>query len=134
MEEKTDCEELTEVVAAVIERDGLLLVCKRAEKKRHGGLWEFPGGKLEAGESLLDAVRRELAEELGLSVSGIGKLLYSSIDPASGYMIRFVEVKASGEPALIEHADLGWLPPSKLKELPLAPSDRGFVDTLDGLS
>ena len=50
-------------MAAVIERDGKLLVCRRPGHKRHGGLWEFPGGKLEPGETIVDAARRELDEE-----------------------------------------------------------------------
>ena len=54
------------VLATVIRRDGRLLVCQRPSHKRHGGLWEFPGGKVEPGESDLAASRRELAEELGV--------------------------------------------------------------------
>ena len=69
------------VVAAVIERasdeGARLLVCRRPAHKRHGGLWEFPGGKVEAGEDLLHAARRELAEELALETetAGSGQVL-----------------------------------------------------------
>ncbi|HSG49130.1 MAG TPA: NUDIX domain-containing protein, partial [Longimicrobiales bacterium] len=52
------------VIAAVIHRDGRYLVGRRPDDKRHGGLWEFPGGKLDPGESWLEAARRELSEEL----------------------------------------------------------------------
>src|SRR5690606_20769929 len=60
------------VLAAVIRRDGRWLVCRRPAHKRHGGLWEFPGGKLEPGESLLEAATRELEEELAVRVTGVG--------------------------------------------------------------
>ena len=60
--------EKNRVLAAVIERSGKFLMCRRPEHKNHGGLFEFPGGKLEAGESLADAARRELLEELALEV------------------------------------------------------------------
>jgi 8-oxo-dGTP diphosphatase len=56
------------VVAAVIKRNDYYLICKRPKGKRHGGLWEFPGGKVEEGENIETAARRELAEELDLSV------------------------------------------------------------------
>jgi len=55
-------EESVRVAAAVIERGGRLLVCQRPLGKRHGGLWEFPGGKLHEGEDLLAATTRELSE------------------------------------------------------------------------
>jgi mutator protein MutT len=60
------------VIAAVLARGEKLLVCQRPPHKRHGGLWEFPGGKVEAGEDDETAARRELAEELGIEVESVG--------------------------------------------------------------
>ncbi len=120
----------TLVIAAVVERDGLYLLCRRALKKRHGGYWEFPGGKLEEGESLLDAARRELLEELDLAVTSIGQLRFSVLDEASGFQINFVDVITTGEPKLIEHIELGWYSKDKILHLDLAPSDRAFAEQL----
>ncbi len=125
--------ELTEnsVIAAVVRRNERYLVCQRPAHKRHGGLWEFPGGKIEKGETLHDAARRELSEELNLVVSSIGAVQFSAIDAASGFLIKFVEVDVSGDPVLIEHTDIRWLSVSELMQMPLAPSDRQFVSFLN---
>ena len=61
--------EAIEVVAAVIERDGKLLITRRPEGSHLSGLWEFPGGKPQPGETFEQALRREIAEELGAEVS-----------------------------------------------------------------
>lgn len=119
------------VIAAVVRRDERYLVCQRPPHKRHGGLWEFPGGKIEKGETLRDAAHRELSEELNLTVSGIGAVQFSAIDAASGFLIKFVEVEVSGDPVLIEHTDLRWLSAAELMQMPLAPSDSQFVDFLN---
>ncbi len=115
------------VVAAVIERDGRFLVGRRPENKRHGGLWEFPGGKLEPGESDLEGVRRELAEELRLEAVSTGRVLFVASDQGSPFSIRFVEVVVRGEPEALEHSELSWASPAGLAELPLAPTDARFV-------
>jgi mutator protein MutT len=115
------------VVAAVIQRGDTLLVCQRPHHKRHGGLWEFPGGKCEAGESDHDAITRELAEELGVRVESVGAELFAVADEGSPYVIAFLPVTISGEPAGLEHAALLRDVPERLLALPLAPSDRRFV-------
>ena len=118
------------VVAAVIRRGGFVLLCKRPQGKRHGGLWEFPGGKVHVGETRDNAVRRELDEELGLRVTGVGALLYSRQDVGSDYLIEFWEVLVEGEPVLHEHTEARWFAPSDLVVEPLAPTDALFAEHL----
>ena len=116
------------VVAAVVERDGRLLLCRRPEGKRHAGLWEFPGGKLHPGEAVADAARRELAEELAVEVLAVGERLLALPDPGSAFVVEFYPVKIAGQPEALEHAELGWFRPEELACLDLAPSDRAFVE------
>ncbi len=120
------------VIAAVIARDGRYLVGRRPDEKRHGGLWEFPGGKVDAGESWLEATGRELGEELGMGVAAMGNLLLTVGDEGSSYVIHFLEVHASGDPLPTEHTAVGWYTPDELAELPLAPADARFVSRLRG--
>lgn len=120
----------TRVVAAVIRRGELLLVCKRPLHKRHGGLWEFPGGKCELEESDADAARRELAEELEVTVVAVGAEIYASQDPGSEFHIAFLPVEIADEPQCIEHAVHKWASMPELLTMPLAPSDRRFVEFL----
>lgn len=120
------------VVAAVAERAGRLLLCRRPEGKRHAGLWEFPGGKLHAGESAADAARRELAEELAVEVIAVGERLLALPDPGSAFLVEFHPVRIAGEPQPLEHDALGWFRPGELAGLDLAPSDRAFVESAAG--
>jgi 8-oxo-dGTP diphosphatase len=118
------------VIAAVIQRNGHYLVCQRPMNKSHGGMWEFPGGKIEAGETIRDAADRELKEELNLCVLSIGNVRLSILDSASGYVINFVDVEADGDPALFEHTAFLWLLPGELNQVRLAPTDQQFAKRL----
>ena len=118
------------VFAAVVCEDDRYLVCQRPLAKRHGGLWEFPGGKLEPGETMFDAARREMMEELGVTATAIGETLLSIADPGSPFVIEFVPTKIDGTPVCLEHMALNWHPMSDLLTLALAPSDRRFVEHL----
>ena len=118
------------VVAAVVARNGELLVCQRPPYKRHGGLWEFPGGKREHGESDADALRRELREELSVDADEIGQEALAIHDEGSPFLVVFVPVRVTGEPVAHEHVALRWGSPDALASLPLAPSDRKFVEFL----
>ena len=128
--EESRLNERIRVLAAVIRRDGRWLVCRRPAHKRHGGLWEFPGGKLEPGESLLDAATRELDEELGVVVTRVGERLFSRHDEGSPFVIECVAVDIAGEPVAREHEELRWATLAELASLALAPSDAAFVAEL----
>jgi 8-oxo-dGTP diphosphatase len=90
-------------------------------------MWEFPGGKVEGGESDLDAVRRELAEELGLRVISVSPPIAAFNDPGSSFLIVFIPVVVDNEPECREHSAIRWAAWSELLALPLAPTDRRFV-------
>lgn len=115
------------VVAAVAERGGHYLVCRRPADKRHGDLWEFPGGKLEPGETVEAAAHRELLEELGVKLGHVGPRLFAVDDPDSHFTIEFHPVELLGEPACLEHSALAWMTLPAMLELDLAPSDRRFA-------
>jgi mutator protein MutT len=115
------------VVAAVACIDGRYLVCRRPEDKRHGGLWEFPGGKVRHGETRSEAVRRELAEELDLAAEAVGDVVYSASDEGSPYVIDFVATVVRGVPVLHEHSEVGWFSVPEMIALDLAPADGRFA-------
>jgi mutator protein MutT len=121
-------EPLVQVLAAVVRRRDLYLLCQRPPGKRHGGMWEFPGGKLEPGESLEDAVKRELHEELGLEAETTGEIAFSVRDGNSRFVISFVPVTIIGDPRPLEHQALAWLTLEDAAAVNLAPSDRLFVE------
>ncbi len=129
---KVESSGIIPVVAAVIERDGQYLVAERPLHKRHGGLWEFPGGKLNPEESWVDAARRELKEELGVSVLAAWEPIHQRRDPGSPFEISFVPVAIAGEPIALEHVQVRWVTASALLDLNLAPADRAFAKTLAG--
>lgn len=116
-----------DVVAAVVQHSGRYLLGRRPDHKRHGALWEFPGGKVGTGEDLEAAARRELAEELGLELTAIGELRRTVRDGDSPFLIHFVDIHVSGTPRPIEHSEVGWFTAAELEEMPLAPADARFV-------
>ncbi len=111
------------VLAAVIERDGRYLLGLRPAGKRHAGQWEFPGGKVEPGESDAQAMARELHEELGLGFVAVGHEVCVQHDGASPFEIHFLAVTVTGEPVAHEHEALAWIAPHEFGSYPLAPSD-----------
>ena len=115
------------VLASVIQRENRLLVCQRPPHKRHGVMWEFPGGKVKGGESDFEAARRELREELGVNVTEVGPVAFSVADPGSDFLIEFLPVTIEGEPKCFEHLALEWMKEEDLLSLALAPSDRRYL-------
>ena len=115
------------VVAALIERGGRLLLGLRPAEKRHGGLWEFPGGKLDGAETAAEAAHRELKEELSVEVTAVGERLTTIRDEGSPFVIEFYPVVAEGEPKAIEHKEVRWFSLDELSEYSLAPADTAFA-------
>lgn len=116
------------VLAAVVRRGDRYLLCRRPAGKRHGGCWEFPGGKVDPGETSLAAVRRELREELGVEVAVVGPPRFERRDPGSPFLLEFVDVEIRGEPVPTEHEEVRWVAVEDMAALPLAPVDRVFVE------
>lgn len=114
--------QLIRVAAAVIVRaDGALLLARRAQGKAHSGLWEFPGGKLEPGESPEACLARELYEEFGVEAEVGAYLATGRAGPIEllGYWARIV----AGEPRLTDHDALAWVAPADLGRYPMPPAD-----------
>ena len=119
------------VVCALIERDGHVLMAQRPAHKHLGGKWEFPGGKVEPGETPEAALHRELDEELGCSVEIIRPLLphthaYATV---TVHLMPFVTrlLPFSGEIRAREHAALRWVPAGELAGLDLPEADRPII-------
>jgi 8-oxo-dGTP diphosphatase len=116
-----------EVVCAVIRRGGRVLIARRPAGKRLAGLWEFPGGKLEPGESTEAALHRELSEELGCRVTGLqaGPEVLHAYPWCTVRMFAFACTLAadSPPPVALEHTDLAWVAPADLAGCELAPAD-----------
>ena len=123
---------MVRVVAGVVFREGRVLAAQRPAGKRMGGLWEFPGGKVEPGEDDATALARELHEELRIGVE-VGECLGETVTVEERGAFRLVAYKAtirSGTPTLIEHQQMRWCRPEELGELSWAPADLPFVKRL----
>lgn len=119
------------VTAAVIERDGRLLVTRRLEGTHLEGFWEFPGGKCEAGESLEACLQRELREELAVDAI-IGRELLSTTHayPERKVELHFFSVTVAGEPVAHIGQQMQWVRREDLSSLSLPPADDELVALL----
>lgn len=124
------------VVAAAIQKDGLIFCAQRPEEKSLGGYWEFPGGKLEDGESPEEALIREIQEEFNSEINIVGFLNQASYEYDFGTVIMttFLSQLIKGKLELLEHQDSKWLPVERLTELNWAPVDIPAVKCLQQLS
>ena len=120
------------VVAAAIEKDGLIFCAQRPEGKSLGGFWEFPGGKLENGETPEEALIRKIKEEFDSEIEVISFLNEASYEYDFGIitMKTYLSKLISGELKLLEHQDSKWLPIGELSELEWAPVDIPAVKCL----
>lgn len=119
------------IVGAAIVVDGRVLGCERAEPPESAGKWEFPGGKVEPGESDIDALVRECREELGVNVA-IGDRVGGDVPLAHGRAILRVWLArlVTGVPQALEHASLRWLSAEELDSVPWLPADAPIVAEL----
>ena len=118
------------VVAAVIRgADGRILIARRADTQHQGGLWEFPGGKVEEGESLAAALARELREELGIEVTASRPLIKVGHDyPDKQVLLDVWEVSGfSGEPHGAEGQPLAWVSPRELAQYDFPEANQPIV-------
>ena len=115
-----------EVVGALIERDGKILVCQRFDHDQFGSLWEFPGGKVKPGEDKITALKRELKEELGIEVK-VRELISTFEDEIPTMKIKVFLYRCAiltGQPRCIECQALKWATLAEIAQLQLAPADR----------
>ena len=124
---------MLQVVCAIIENEnGEILATQRPSDKALGGKWEFPGGKLEDGESPQNALIREIEEELGIHIN-IGDKLLDSIWDYEAFKICLIPFRAtiaSGDIHLREHTEARWLLPHELPSLDWAPADVAIAKQL----
>ena len=122
------------VVAAVVRRDDAILVTRRRDDAERGGLWEFPGGKVEPGESEPDALRREIREELGCAVE-VGRLLlrHTHRYPDLEVELAFYacELPEGERPAPLGVADLEWAAAGTLSRYAFCEADLPVLPVLE---
>lgn len=122
-----------EVVAGILIRDGYVLLGQRRSDQRFPDLWEFPGGKVEPGESLTEALVRELKEELATdAVPGPRLLTYRYAYPNgfSPQLSFFLVTHATPEPSNQDFADLRWIPPGEIEEYPMLEGNGRILEYL----
>lgn len=123
-----------DVVAGLINRDGLYLACRNAPGRRHAGYWEFPGGRVEQNESLEDALVRELKEELSIAAKVGPKLGSVELKPPVHGTIHFFLVEVIGDLPRVssDHDELAWLTLENIRNLALAEADSDFLELFRG--
>ncbi len=124
---------MLQVVAAILEREGRILICRRTPQQSHPLKWEFPGGKIEAGETPHDALARELHEELGiLDAAGEEIDRYQFAYPGkSPILLIFLRVTSyAGEPRNLIFHEIRWEPPERLASFDFLDGDRDFIRSL----
>ena len=123
---------MVQVVAAIFERDGRILICRRTARQSHALKWEFPGGKVEPGESPEQALARELEEELGVTgAAGEEINRYQFAYPGKNpiLLIFFRVTEFTGEPRNLIFHEMRWEPRGNLADFDFVEGDREFLSS-----
>jgi 8-oxo-dGTP diphosphatase len=119
---------------ALVDADGRVLIAQRPAGRPMAGLWEFPGGKVEAGERPEDALMRELREELGIVVDEtcLAPLAFASHSYPDFHLLMplYVCRRWQGTVTALEGQKLGWVRPNRLRDYPMPPADEPLVSHL----
>ena len=122
------------VACALVDQDGRVLITQRPEGKPLAGLWEFPGGKVEAGETPEETLIRELHEELGIETKAacLAPLTFASHDYERFHLLMplFVCRRFTGTPMAREGQALKWVRPRQLRDYPMPPADEPLIPFL----
>jgi 8-oxo-dGTP diphosphatase len=116
---------------ALVDVDGRVLVCQRPPGKQLEGLWEFPGGKVETGETPEACLVRELKEELGISIveACLAPFVFASHGYESFHLLMplYLCRRWQGQVQALEHSALRWVTPAQMSDLPMPPADAPLV-------
>jgi 8-oxo-dGTP diphosphatase len=119
------------VACALVDVDGRVLIAQRPKGKQLENLWEFPGGKLEAGETPEDALIRELKEELDIDVTKacLAPFVFTTHAYESFHLLMPLWLcrRWSGAPRALEHQAIAWVKPNRLSDYPMPPADEPLV-------
>jgi 8-oxo-dGTP diphosphatase len=124
---------MVQVVAAILERDGRILICRRTARQSHALQWEFPGGKVEPGETPPEALTRELGEELGIRHAvgeEITRYQYAYTGKNPILLIFFRITAFEGEPENLIFEEMRWEPPQALVKFDFVEGDIQFIRAL----
>jgi 8-oxo-dGTP diphosphatase len=123
------------VAAALVDSDGRVLIAQRPEGKSLAGQWEFPGGKVEEGETPEIALIRELEEELGIVVKQacLAPFVFASHTYETFHLLMplYLIRRWDGEPEAREHSALKWVRPNAMRDYPMPPADLPLVAWLN---
>ena len=125
------------VAAALVDQDGRVLICKRPSHKSLAGLWEFPGGKVDEGETPEIALIRELDEELGIQVTSacLAPFVFASHSLGSVHLLMCLYLCRRWDGLIVtrEHEALAWVRPNDMARYPMPPADTPLVAWLRDL-